>query len=259
MNKGALSVIAVLLLLGAGAWYVTTYISEKPLSNEEDLAVRSLVTGFGAHMRFVPLLASSAERRVAMEEHYGPYLSPELIAAWAPEGTEGALGRYTSSPSPERIEIHTVRKTAPTSFTVEAGVIETVNSASSTAEIAAIYPVTFGVQKQGDRLVIVSATKGAYSEIPHRQTIVGYWECLPHADTTGPQTEECAFGIAVDQSNGHFSVNTSLMSTYPVDFATGTKVRVSGVVTPVNQLSSDHWQKYDIDGIISATVIERVE
>jgi hypothetical protein len=91
---------------------------------------------------------------------------------------------------------------------------------------------------------------------PQNQTIVGYWECLPHKNTTGPQTMECAFGIAVDQSDGHFGIDTSLMSTYPVDFPTGTRVRVTGVVTPVNQLSSV--QKYDIDGIIRATVIEKI-
>lgn len=46
------------------------------------------------------------------------------------------------------------------------------------------------------------------------------------------------------------------MSQYPVDFPTGTKVRVTGIVTPANQLSSV--QKYDIDGIISATKIEKL-
>ena len=81
-------------------------------------------------------------------------------------------------------------------------------------------------------------------------------ECLPHRDTTGPQTMECAFGIAVDQSDGHYAVDTSLMSQYPVDYPTGTKVRVSGVVTPSEQLSSI--QKYNIDGIIRATTIEKI-
>lgn len=91
---------------------------------------------------------------------------------------------------------------------------------------------------------------------PQSQTVVGYWECLPHKNTSGPQTLECAFGIAIDQSDGHLAVDTSLMSTYPVDYPTGTKVRVTGIVTPVNELSSI--QKYDIDGIIRATVIEKL-
>ncbi len=257
MNKGVLSVLAVLLLLAAGAWYVSTYVSETPFSNEEDLAVRGVVTAFGTQLRFVSLLASTDERRAAMSQYYGPYVAPALLSSWAPEGAEGALGRYTSSPSPDRIEIHTVLKTAPETFHVEANVIETVNTASSSGDIAAIYPVTFVVKKLGTTYLIVSSEKGAYSQIPHRQTIIGFWECLPSKDTTGPQTTECAFGIAVDQSDGHYAVSTELMSRYPVDYATGTKVRVSGVVTPANQLSSE--QKYDIDGIISATEIEEIK
>ena len=42
-----------------------------------------------------------------------------------------------------------------------------------------------------------------------------------------------------------------------VILTTTTTQRVTGVVTPANQLSSE--QKYDIDGIIGATSIERLE
>ncbi len=91
---------------------------------------------------------------------------------------------------------------------------------------------------------------------PQSQTIIGYWECLPHKDTGGPHTMECAFGVALDKGDAHYAVDMRLMSMYPVDFPTGTKVRVSGVITPVEQLSSI--QKYDIDGIISATMIEKL-
>ena len=98
--------------------------------------------------------------------------------------------------------------------------------------------------------------KDDYSELPQRMTVTGFWECLPHKDRTGPQTMECAFGIAIDQSDGHYAIDTSLMSTYPVDYPTGTHVRVEGIVTPANQLSSV--QKYDIDGIIRATSIQKL-
>ncbi len=88
-----------------------------------------------------------------------------------------------------------------------------------------------------------------------RVSVVGYWECLPHKNS-GPgtvHTMECAFGIARDQSDGHYAINTSLMSTYPVDRPTGTKVRVSGVVHPADPNSP-----YDIDGVLWATAIERL-
>jgi hypothetical protein len=165
MQKGVLSVIAVLVLLGAGAWYISTYVSEKPLTNDEDLAVRSLVTAFGSQLRFVSLLAPTSNRRAAMEQYYGPYLSPELLASWAPEGTDAALGRYTSSPSPDRIEVVEVRKTRPDAFVVDGTVIETANNASSTDTVVGGYPVTLDIRKQSDRYVITGATKGAYSTV----------------------------------------------------------------------------------------------
>lgn len=87
---------------------------------------------------------------------------------------------------------------------------------------------------------------------PERVSVVGYWECLPKKGP-GPHTMECAFGIAVDQSDGHLAINTALMSTYPVDFPTGSKVRVSGVIHPAEPNTS-----YDIDGVLWATTIEKL-
>jgi hypothetical protein len=69
---------------------------------------------------------------------------------------------------------------------------------------------------------------------------------------------ECAFGIALDQSDGHLAVSTTLMSQALVDYANGTRVRISGVLVPANQLSSDVWKKYDIDGVINAVAIEKL-
>jgi len=251
----ALGIIGLLLLVG-GIAYVNSNPAPGPVSNAEEAEVRALVSEFGTKLQFVPLLAPTAERKAAMESHYAPYVAPELIAAWAPEGAE-ALGRYASSPWPERIEIVEVRQEGR-NFVVEGNVIEITSVEAGTGRAAAaVYPVTLALEKRGEGWRIVKAEKGAYSEIPHRQSIVGFWECLPHKDTSGPQTLECAFGIAVDQSDAHYAVNTALMSTYPVDYPTGTKVRVTGIVTPANQLSSP--QKYDIDGIISATVIEKIQ
>lgn len=234
-------------------------LSEQPatsVSNEEDVAVRATVEAFGEQLQKVSLLASD---RAAAMNTYQPYVAPELIAAWSAEGAE-ALGRYSSSPWPARINIVEVRRDGAR-YVVEGNVIEVTNSADGVVP-AAVYPVALTLENRAGTWLIVGMTKGAYSQVPHTQTIVGFWECLPHKNTSGPQTAECAFGIAVDQSDGHFAIDTSSMNPtssvtpYPVDYPTGTKVRVTGLVTPANQLSSP--QKYDIDGIISATKIEKI-
>lgn len=260
MNKGFLSVLAVLVLLAAGAWYVSSYVSQKPMTDAEDVAVRDFVIAFGKTIKMVPLYG--AERGTAMGLYYAPFVAPELIAQWSPEGAEGALGRYSSSPAPDSIDIVTVQKTAPGTFVVEANVIEVTSEAvgsTTDTQVAAVYPVTLTL-KETDRYQyrITAVTKGAYSEIPRRQTVVGYWECVPKK-AGAPQTEECVRGIALEQSDGHMIVDTSLMSSSVQDFDPGTKLRISGVVMPSNQLNTDRWQSYDIDAIIGATVIEALD
>lgn len=256
MNTKTILGLIALIIVGGLIWYSQPENTENgSVSNTEDTAVRTVVTEFGAALKMVPLLASTEDRAKAMNEAYGKYVAPELLATWYKEGSE-ALGRYTSSPSPDRIEIVEIKKENE-EYIVEGNVIETVMTENNERTPAAIYPVTLTLENRNGNWLITRVIKGAYSEIPHTQTIIGYWECLPHKDRSGPQTMECAFGIAVDQSDGHYAVNTALMSRYPVDFSIGTKVKVTGIVTPANQLSSI--QKYDIDGIISATTIEKVE
>jgi len=51
-------------------------------------------------------------------------------------------------------------------------------------------------------------------------------------------------------------VDTSAMSIYPIEYPTGTHVKIEGIVVPADQLSSI--QKYNIDGIIRATSIQKI-
>lgn len=256
MTRDNILAIAAVLILFLGLWYAASRPSSPTtsVSNAEDTAVRQVVTAFGSKLQEVPLLAPTSIRTAAMDATYSAYVAPELLALWYPEGAV-ALGRSTSSPWPDRIDVVEVKFKSDTEAVAEGNVIELANADTGT-QVAAVYPVTLTIEKRDGNWLITGMEKGAYSELPQRRSIVGFWECLPPKDRTGPQTMECAFGIAVDQSDGHYAVNTSLMSTYPIDFPTGTKVRVTGVVTPANQLSS--LQKYDIDGVISATEIEKL-
>ncbi len=258
MNKLLPSLLGVIALVVLAFFFLGQVINNEPVtstSNADETEVRSLVNEFGKKLQLVTLLASGEERKAAMDAAYGAYVAPELLTKWYPEG-EVALGRHSSSPWPDRIDIVEVRP-VDGNFVVEANVIEVANDVSGSTTAAAVYPITLSLEKRDGEWRIVKMEKGSYSTLPTRQSIVGFWECLPPKDKNGPHTMECAFGIAVDQSDGHYAVDTALMATYPVDFPMGTKVRVTGVVTPVQNMSSI--QKYDIDGIISATTIEKVE
>jgi len=87
---------------------------------------------------------------------------------------------------------------------------------------------------------------------PYRATLTGEYLCLPHVDTSGPQTLECAFGLKTDDGT-HYALDFNLMSQAMQDLRTGERITASGVVTPVERLSTDHWRKYPIVAIFSVT------
>jgi hypothetical protein len=83
----------------------------------------------------------------------------------------------------------------------------------------------------------------------------GTYICLPHLDTTGPQTLECAIGIESDGVN--YALNTSTLEPAVVsDFNTGDMVEVTGVLFKRDQLSGDDLLlRYDIEGVLYITSI----
>lgn len=265
MNRTTIfGITALVVLVALGVYGYTTYKPENfpqspsgsVSSDANDSAIRMRIEQFGSLMRNISLLSPDAAAQI--QAQYAMYAAPELVGQWVANPLE-APGRKTSSPWPDHINIVSVVPKASgaafQSYQVEANVIEVASAQGGTAP-AGVYPVSIGVAKRDGQWMIISWQPGAYSELPQQVTVTGIWECLPHKDRTGPQTMECAFGLAKDQSDGHYAISTVLMSQYPVDFATGTHVRVTGVLTPANQLSSI--QKYDIDGVIQATSITKI-
>lgn len=87
---------------------------------------------------------------------------------------------------------------------------------------------------------------------PYRGTLTGEYMCLPHKDTSGPQTMECALGMKTETGE-YYAVDWSMMSQTQPDLTPGEKFTATGLITPVERLSTDHWQKYPIQGIFSVT------
>lgn len=87
---------------------------------------------------------------------------------------------------------------------------------------------------------------------PYRSTLTGEYLCLPPVDQNGPQTLECALGLKTD-SGEYYALDFMLMSQTPPVLATGERFTASGVIAPIETLSTDHWKKYPIEGIFSVT------
>lgn len=82
--------------------------------------------------------------------------------------------------------------------------------------------------------------------------IAGEFTCLPHRDTSGPQTMECAFGLRDD--NGLFYGLRDSDPTYQnMMQGTGTKVGVVGTFEP----SQD--EKYATVGTITVTSMQPLQ
>lgn len=97
-------------------------------------------------------------------------------------------------------------------------------------------------EKQGDPMDIQS----------YRGTLTGTVVCLPPKDKDGPNTRECAFGMRTDAGE-HYAVDLAMMSQQAEPLDSGDRFTANGLITPVEMLSTDRWQKYDIVGIFSVT------
>lgn len=74
--------------------------------------------------------------------------------------------------------------------------------------------------------------------------------CLPHKNPGEMQTMECAYGLQVDDN--YYALD---LGSFMMDFETGKTMTIEGTFVPVEALSGDQWQKYDVEGIVSVTAI----
>jgi hypothetical protein len=99
---------------------------------------------------------------------------------------------------------------------------------------------------------IYSEKQGTGEIERYRGTLSGEFLCLPHVDTAGPQTDECAFGIRTDAGE-YYALDFALMSQMAPELTPGERFSASGMITPIELLSTDHWRKYPVVGIFSVT------
>lgn len=97
-----------------------------------------------------------------------------------------------------------------------------------------------------------SITAAPIDPTPQEMTVTGTYTCLPHADTTGPQTDECAFGLKADDGT-YYAVNFGQSADAMAQFRSGAHVTLDGFFVRKEALSTDHWDKYQMEGIFTVT------
>ncbi|HEX7064367.1 MAG TPA: hypothetical protein VF199_04805, partial [Bacillales bacterium] len=121
-------------------------IQQQAESHGEEKAVASLVAEFGTKLKLVSLLAPQDIVGKSMEEHYGSYVSDELLAKWQSD-PEHAPGRKVSSPWPERIEIGAVEKISDNVYQVTGDIIEVTSTDLEKGNVSNKIPITLTVKK----------------------------------------------------------------------------------------------------------------
>ncbi|HLS88140.1 MAG TPA: hypothetical protein VK008_00730 [Sphingobacteriaceae bacterium] len=125
----------------------------------DEAVVREVVESFGSRLQQVSLLAPEDDVAEAMEEHYGPYVTEELLAFWQADPSS-APGREVSSPWPDRIEIDSVQRLGEDSYRVEGRIIEVTSEEQGTDEAAAVRPISLLVGRYDGDWLIESVTLG---------------------------------------------------------------------------------------------------
>lgn len=91
--------------------------------------------------------------------------------------------------------------------------------------------------------------------LPRNMAVVGSFICLPHKNAGEMVTLECAYGIKSDTGEIYALDLAILAVDERTKIESGQHVQVTGSMVPVEALSSDHWQKYDMKGILQAKTV----
>jgi hypothetical protein len=122
--------------------------------NEQEEVVR-LVEDFGRKLKSVSLLAPQETVNKSVQENYGDFIAPALLAEWQKD-LQKVPGRLLSSPWPERIEILSVNELAESGYLVKGEIIEMTSVEMVNGGAAARRPITLEVEKLKNRWLITA-------------------------------------------------------------------------------------------------------
>lgn len=159
-------VISAGIVLLSGAQAGNDDFSAQPGINEiqdenEVSTVTILVEKFGRKLQTVSLLAPEDIVRESIQQNYGDYVSPTLLAEWQ-ENVQNAPGRLVSSPWPDHIDIMDIQKLSGPGYAVVGRIIEITSVEAVNGGVAAQRSIALVVEKVENRWQITALTLGDY-------------------------------------------------------------------------------------------------
>lgn len=183
---------------------------EEPQQTDEidKKAVAGLVEDFGKKLQAVSLLAPKDIVNKAMQENYGDFVTPTLLAKWQSD-PQHAPGRVASSPWLDRIEIQAVEKSPDGAYEVKGEIIEVTSVEKQSGGAAAKRPITLVVKRIDNRWLIDDVKLGAYGEtgpIVYDNTQYGFTFSLPESWKGYTIVTGKWEGLALDDPHGQKTV-----------------------------------------------------
>lgn len=137
---------------------------EESVSNEtNDInQIKTLVESFGKVLVNVSLLSQPDILKRDMKKYYSPFISEELISKWLQDPSE-SLGRLTSSPWPDHIEIIDVKKLTGDKYEVSGNVVEITSVEATRGGYADKYGASLTVERINSKWLITEVTKDLHN------------------------------------------------------------------------------------------------
>ena len=122
--------------------------------------------------------------------------------------------------------------------------------------VAAGYPVMEIYPEQCRVPGGVTFTRVTTDASPTPITLSGTYTCLPKVNTGAPVTLECALGLKTE--SGYYARDLAGIPSVDYPALTGNEhITVEGALVPIEMVSADRWQTYDVVGIIAVDKITK--
>ena len=146
MSKKVLVVLIVVVLIGLTvAGIVLSVKGPMFLTSEEKSQITTLIEDFGKKLTSVDLLSPEDMIAENIQKYYSPYLTADLLMKWTFDPFQ-AMGRFLSSPWPDRIEIDSMERIDDNTIKVKGYVIWVV-SGNGTLDVTDRVPTVLIVKK----------------------------------------------------------------------------------------------------------------
>lgn len=134
------AVIVIGALVGCGG------STAAELTAEEKAQITELIDDFGRELTNVTIIDPENVVAEQIKEHYTPYLTSNLLSKWVFDPSL-AMGRRTSSPWPDRIEVDSMEKVDSDRIKVQGYVVWVASGGQDGLEVTASVPAVFYVKK----------------------------------------------------------------------------------------------------------------